>query len=253
MSLNDTLKETEEPSKSKEGYIYVLWNQAFEQNVFKIGRAKDVKKRLEGYTTSFPTQCEIKFQSEKLKDCHIVETIVHLKLDGCRINKSREFFKMDIESIKNVIIETINNLQCINNCINTNNVYDINIDTVPMEVECVDEKECKEDEIEDEVEEKEEDILSREDQVRKFLKSMIKSTDNRNYSKVYIKQLYRYYKVWMLGRRYQCENVERSVSEESFNNLIDEEVERTKKCQKKLKINKNTSGRYLIKREYKIF
>ena len=152
MSLNDT---NEEPSKSKEGYIYVLWNQGFEsfgKDVFKIGRAKDVKKRLEGYTTSFPTQCEIKFQSEKLKDCYIVEKIIQLKLDGCRINKSREFFKMDIESIKNVIIETVNNLQCINNCINTNSIYDLNIDTIPMEVECVDEKECKED-IEDEVEE----------------------------------------------------------------------------------------------------
>ena len=251
MSLNDTSKETEEPSKSKEGYIYVLWNQAFGKDVFKIGRAKDVKKRLEGYTTSFPTQCEIKFQSEKLKDCHIVETIVHLKLDGCRINKSREFFKMDIESIKNVIIETINNLQCINNCINTNNVYDINIDTVPMEVECVDEKECKEDEIEDEVEEKEEDILSREDQVRKFLKSMIKSTDKDKYDRVYIKDLYKYYKVWMLGRRYEYEYIERSISEENFNNVIEEEVEKTKKYKKRLKI--NTKKGYLIKREYKIF
>jgi len=253
MSLNDTLKETEEPSKSKEGYIYVLWNQAFGKDVFKIGRAKDVKKRLEGYTTSFPTQCEIKFQSEKLKDCYIVEKIVQLKLDSCRINKSREFFKMDIESIKNVIIETINNLQCINNCINTNNVYDINIDTVPMEVEGVDEKECKED-VEDEVEEKEECIPSKEVgiiNVRKFLKSMIKSTDKDKYDRVYIKDLYKYYKVWMLGRRYEYEYIERSISEENFNNVIEEEVEKTKKYKKRLKINKNKG--YLVKREYKIF
>jgi hypothetical protein len=251
MSLNDT---NEEPSKSKEGYIYVLWNQAFEQNVFKIGRAKDVKKRLEGYTTSFPTECEIKFQSEKLKDCYIVEKIVQLKLDSCRINKSREFFKMDIESIKNVIIETINNLQCINNCINTNSVYDLHTDTIPMEVECVDEKECKEEEIEDEVEEKEECIPSKEVgviNVRKFLKSMVKSTDKDKYDRVYIKDLYKYYKVWMLGRRYEYEYIERSISEESFNNIIEEEVEKTKKYKKRLKINTNKG--YLVKREYKIF
>ena len=92
------------------GYIYIMFNIVFRQygdDVYKIGKAKDVAKRMNGYITSYIDPPEIKYISSHCDNCSLVETIIFHKLRTQRINPNREFFKEDINALIEVIEETI--------------------------------------------------------------------------------------------------------------------------------------------------
>ena len=83
------------PNNSNEGYIYILYNEVFQHygdNVFKVGRAKDVIKRLQSYTTPYLQPSEIKYVSNICKDVVRAEQMIFLKLTACRLASNREFF-----------------------------------------------------------------------------------------------------------------------------------------------------------------
>lgn len=91
------------------GKLYVMYNPLFEfygENVYKIGKSKNIEKRLMTYCTSYIDPPEFKYVSELVSDCGIAERLVFSELDQFRIRKNREFFKCDlgviISSIKGV-------------------------------------------------------------------------------------------------------------------------------------------------------
>ena len=83
---------------------YVLYNPIYEKygEVYKIGQAKNINDRLSSYSTYYPEQSEIKY-SIKHPYYKEVEKIVHLELEDYRITSNREFFKCNLEIIKETI------------------------------------------------------------------------------------------------------------------------------------------------------
>ena len=84
--------ETSNSNNSIDGYVYILYNEVFQHygdNVFKIGRAKDVISRLNGYTTSYIRPCELKFVSNICKNITQAEQLIFTGLNSYRITKDR--------------------------------------------------------------------------------------------------------------------------------------------------------------------
>ena len=89
-----------------QGYIYVLSNPSFIDEVIKIGRSfSDPEKRCsELFTTGVPTPFNIEFKLY-VNNVILLENKVHNILDIYRIYSKREFFKID----KNEAIEKDDN------------------------------------------------------------------------------------------------------------------------------------------------
>ena len=94
----------------KEGRICIIFNDVFNyygDNVFKLGKAMDIEKRLSGYTTSYIDNTEVKFLSELCCDYSLAELIIFDRLKSYRIKQNREFFRGDlqefIKEIKDVV------------------------------------------------------------------------------------------------------------------------------------------------------
>ena len=83
------------------GIVYLLTNPAM-QGLVKIGRTSrlDPQNRIdELYSTElpFPFECEVAI---KVDDEAAVEGALHLALGKMRVNRRREFFEIDPESLK---------------------------------------------------------------------------------------------------------------------------------------------------------
>jgi hypothetical protein len=91
-------------SAEERGYVYVLYNPMFNTygECYKIGQTKDIKSRLNSYTTSYPEKCEIKY-SKQIKNYKEVERVVHKLLRESRMSSAREFFRCNIENIVRLI------------------------------------------------------------------------------------------------------------------------------------------------------
>ena len=87
-----------------EGYLYVLYNPIYEKygEIYKIGQASNIRDRLGSYSTYYPEQSEIKYSIKHLYYKEI-EKIVHLTLKEYRMASNREFFKCNLELIKDAI------------------------------------------------------------------------------------------------------------------------------------------------------
>jgi hypothetical protein len=99
--------------ESKEGYIYVLYNEMFDlygTDVFKVGKTKDLAKRLSSYRTCYIKQVEIKFLSDLCIDHHLCEKIIFDRLQKYRLVSNREFFKINIEKLVKQIEEVVNGI-----------------------------------------------------------------------------------------------------------------------------------------------
>jgi hypothetical protein len=91
------------------GYIYIFLNNEFQQDVYKIGKAHNVFKRMNAFTTAYVEPLTINFISEKCNNYSVVEHEVHLRLKRYRVKTNREFFNVyldtAIKTIQNVIEE----------------------------------------------------------------------------------------------------------------------------------------------------
>ena len=99
--------------KSTDGYIYILYNDAFQHygvDVFKIGRTKDVVNRLSGYTTSYIHPCEFKYVSKICKNASQAELIIFNLLSDCRMVKDREFFKLTVDKATKIIEQVVDQI-----------------------------------------------------------------------------------------------------------------------------------------------
>lgn len=89
------------------GIVYLLTNPCM-PGLVKIGMTKqeDLEKRMkELYTTGVPVPFECQFACKvNNKDCAKIEKALHTAFDPQRVNKNREFFKINVEQAK-VILE----------------------------------------------------------------------------------------------------------------------------------------------------
>lgn len=90
------------------GFIYVFSNPAM-PGLLKIGyTTKDTYKRLKELSDS--TASPLPFEEEysvMVEHPERIEKSIHRKLSYCRVNKNREFFKVGLDEITDVVIPAI--------------------------------------------------------------------------------------------------------------------------------------------------
>lgn len=91
------------------GFIYCLSNPSME-GILKIGVTRnDVYDRIEqlSSTTSIPTKFNLEMAQE-VQNPFKVEKLIHKKFDWCRVSANREFFRIDVDTVKNAFEEVTN-------------------------------------------------------------------------------------------------------------------------------------------------
>lgn len=90
------------------GYIYIMRQAAFEENIFKVGLTRrDVEKRKKELSkTSSPDKFFV-INSYLTKDCVEAEKEIHKKLEKYRLTSRREFFRCDLRIIMEICDEVI--------------------------------------------------------------------------------------------------------------------------------------------------
>lgn len=88
------------------GIVYLLTNPCM-PGLVKIGMTtqEDIEKRMkELYTTGVPVPFECQFACKvNNKDCTKIEKALHTAFEPQRINKNREFFKINVEQAKAIL------------------------------------------------------------------------------------------------------------------------------------------------------
>lgn len=81
-----------------DGYIYILSNSAYKDNLLKIGITDTLpsnRRVNELYTTGVPSPFAVEYYA-LVKNYQRVEKIVHSRLSGQRLKKNREFFQCSV-------------------------------------------------------------------------------------------------------------------------------------------------------------
>jgi predicted GIY-YIG superfamily endonuclease len=106
--MNAEIKEMERSLKPKDpgdsaGYIYVIKASPEKDSVYKIGRTKDLTKRLATYSTGHVDGIDIlyKFRTDSHKK---TEACIKLALKERQMRKFKEVYQVDIDMIKTVIL-----------------------------------------------------------------------------------------------------------------------------------------------------
>jgi hypothetical protein len=84
---------------SNSGYVYILFNPSFRDDILKIGFTKgSPKKRARklSSTTGIPTDFVVAY-SRFVSDCRFVEKLVYESLANVRLRDKREFFKIPLD------------------------------------------------------------------------------------------------------------------------------------------------------------
>lgn len=82
------------------GWVYVLGNQYFADDVYKIGRTSGrIEKRMRQlYTTGVPGEFDC-VHADWFSDCCYAEAFIHERLQAYRLGESREFFWANLDKI----------------------------------------------------------------------------------------------------------------------------------------------------------
>jgi hypothetical protein len=103
----DSRSDPGERVRGLSGRLYCVYNETYKQygeNVYKLGRTNDLKKRKNGYTTPFLNDSEYLYHSKReLKNSIKAEKIMFFILKKYRIRDRREFFRVRLDLIKSVI------------------------------------------------------------------------------------------------------------------------------------------------------
>lgn len=98
--------------ENAKGYVYVMINPSCE-GLVKIGKTtKDPEERAKDLSSATGVATPFIVVYKRLfNDCSIAETLIHRLLEerGCRVNKSREFFSIDISEAIDVILNIPDN------------------------------------------------------------------------------------------------------------------------------------------------
>jgi len=88
--------------------VYVMKNSVYgPENLFKIGRTKDLTKRLQTYNTGNPEGDVTIIYEKRCCDSRLVESMVHHILDSFRYEDNREYFRCDIRCIRDAIEHSV--------------------------------------------------------------------------------------------------------------------------------------------------
>lgn len=103
MERMDRMKRPSTASvEPRAGYIYVLRAAHGNMSVFKIGRAKDLPRRLREHAAARLDDAEVLF-TYRTEDVVAVETCVKAWLRDKRARKYKEVYEADLEMVKRVI------------------------------------------------------------------------------------------------------------------------------------------------------
>lgn len=104
--ISDQLAIRYYTNHAETGVLYCLWNPVYAHygnNVYKLGCTGNLKKRLGQYTTVYVDPTEVKHESIKIHNHNIAEKILFHYLMDCRVAKNREFFRVDLQKVKDTI------------------------------------------------------------------------------------------------------------------------------------------------------
>ena len=83
------------------GYVYAVTNESM-PGVVKIGQTSSMNKRLDSlYSSSVPTPFEC-ICVEEVDNANEIEARLHKHLKDCRVNGGREFFRVEVDVVKNL-------------------------------------------------------------------------------------------------------------------------------------------------------
>lgn len=87
-----------------EDYLYIATTKVYsEKNLYKIGRAKDIKTRLSSLNTSRTIDDKIVFtDTYACVDANVVEKYIHYILSTIRIDKKREYFEIAYDLLSKI-------------------------------------------------------------------------------------------------------------------------------------------------------
>lgn len=93
-------------SVPKAGFIYIIRNPEHRENIYKVGvTTRDINDRLKELSmTSSITDFEL-IDHWWVKDCYSFENKIHKELRAYRIREDREFFDLNINLLKQVILK----------------------------------------------------------------------------------------------------------------------------------------------------
>ena len=94
------------------GYVYCVHNKmynAYGDNIYKLGMAQDIEKRLLSYTTYYIDKTKLILKSNKVNNYRMTENLLFQFLEEYRIRNDREFFNCDLSIIEEKFIK-INNM-----------------------------------------------------------------------------------------------------------------------------------------------
>lgn len=92
----------------EEGFLYCLWNEIYAfygTDFYKLGCTKNPDDRLRNFSTPYPCDSLMKIVTGKIKHHTLAEKILFQLLSEYRLTNNREFFKCDLEIIKQKMIE----------------------------------------------------------------------------------------------------------------------------------------------------
>jgi hypothetical protein len=101
-NIGDALFESSGASNIKEGYVYIITNKAW-PNWVKIGMAIDAEDRCNGYQTSSPFRDYVLEHSVATEDRRKSEKKAHKKAKNLASGTSGEWFKLDVETAKQIL------------------------------------------------------------------------------------------------------------------------------------------------------
>jgi hypothetical protein len=82
-----------------EGYIYILFNRAFQNDHYKIGmttKTPEERAREISNGTGVPRAFEVLYE-QRVLDCQRAERLLHQRLHQCRSASNREFFQIPLK------------------------------------------------------------------------------------------------------------------------------------------------------------
>ncbi len=101
-NINDAIFEQSSIGQIKEGYVYVITNNAWPEWV-KIGMAVDAEDRLSGYQTSSPHRDYILEHAVHSGDRRKAEQEAHTKALKIALDSNGEWFKLSVEQAINIL------------------------------------------------------------------------------------------------------------------------------------------------------
>lgn len=99
------LQRNQQPKKkykNGDGHIYIIKASPHHDSIYKIGRSKDLKRRLVNHMSSHADDFEVLYVY-KCDDIDVVEECVKSHIKGFKYRKIKEVYKITLEYLKSLI------------------------------------------------------------------------------------------------------------------------------------------------------